>query len=229
MLFFGEWMFPVITKTRFLSAGVTHFLKQMFPGATGHYGCRYQHIFIPLIILALIGGSWTIVNKVRQKTIRLVLVIGLFAYLTYSQGVVYQMQKQNYRAGTSLTRWLPIELASWIKQNTPPDTTIALHDIGAMGYFSERILIDLVGLTNPEVLDCYWDGKNHRPYALEERDVMEYLKRKKPHYLIVVSDWDRYFNFSKHRDEHILKLIHESYPIPYYNTKYLVYQCMWQK
>lgn len=35
----------------------------------------------------------------------------------------------------------------WLKENTPPNATVATWDAGAMRYFGERYTIDLVGLS----------------------------------------------------------------------------------
>jgi DNA-binding LacI/PurR family transcriptional regulator len=39
-----------------------------------------------------------------------------------------------------------VAVAQWLERNTPPDALIAAHDIGAIGYFTGRPLLDLAGL-----------------------------------------------------------------------------------
>jgi arabinofuranosyltransferase len=41
--------------------------------------------------------------------------------------------------------------AKWLAANTPPGDSIALSDIGQFGYYSDLPVIDLVGLTSPEI------------------------------------------------------------------------------
>ena len=43
-------------------------------------------------------------------------------------------------------------MGEWLRGNTPPDAVIAALDIGAVGYASERRVLDLMGLVSPEVL-----------------------------------------------------------------------------
>jgi len=38
----------------------------------------------------------------------------------------------------------------WLRDNTPPDAVIAALDIGALGYASERRILDLAGLVSPD-------------------------------------------------------------------------------
>jgi hypothetical protein len=45
-----------------------------------------------------------------------------------------------------------IPIGKWFADQTPPETTIAALDIGALGYFSERRILDLGGLVTPELL-----------------------------------------------------------------------------
>jgi hypothetical protein len=41
-----------------------------------------------------------------------------------------------------------VAVAKWIRANTPSDTVVAAHDIGALGFFGERQIIDLGGVTD---------------------------------------------------------------------------------
>ncbi len=43
-------------------------------------------------------------------------------------------------------------LGRWCRDNTPPGSAIAIADIGAFGYYSERRVIDLAGLVTPELI-----------------------------------------------------------------------------
>lgn len=44
-----------------------------------------------------------------------------------------------------------LQIALWLKENTPPETSVALMDIGLIGYISERYILDITGLTSREV------------------------------------------------------------------------------
>lgn len=45
---------------------------------------------------------------------------------------------------------LPIGV--WLRENTDPSATVAVPDIGALGYVSERRIVDLSGLVTPEMI-----------------------------------------------------------------------------
>ncbi len=45
-----------------------------------------------------------------------------------------------------------VATALWIKDNLPPDELVATHDIGAIGYFTDRPILDIAGLVDPEAI-----------------------------------------------------------------------------
>src|SRR5688572_25400244 len=68
-----------------------------------------------------------------------------------------------------------VETAKWVEQNLPPDSVLAVHDIGALGYYVQNPLIDLAGLITPEVV----------PFIRDEPRLAEYLDSSAAEYLIV--------------------------------------------
>jgi hypothetical protein len=73
--------------------------------------------------------------------------------------------------------WVESEMvatAEWANQNLPPDALLAVHDIGAMGYFARNPLVDLAGLANPEVI----------PFIRDESRLAEYLDEKRVDFLV---------------------------------------------
>ncbi len=72
-----------------------------------------------------------------------------------------------------------VTTARWVDQNTPPDAVIAAHDIGALGYFARRPLLDLAGLVSPEVI----------PFIRDETHLAEYLHAQRAQYLVTFPGW----------------------------------------
>ena len=74
--------------------------------------------------------------------------------------------------------WVESEMvatAKWVNQNIPPAATLAVHDIGAMGYLVSNPLVDLAGLVDPEVI----------PFIRDETRLADYLNDRSVEYLIV--------------------------------------------
>jgi hypothetical protein len=72
-----------------------------------------------------------------------------------------------------------VRTARWIEENTQENALIAAHDIGALGYFSERKILDLAGLITPDVI----------PFIRNEGKLAEYLDQEKADYLVTFPSW----------------------------------------
>lgn len=199
----------------------------LFPVAIKHYWCRYQHIFIPLMIIAIAGGAVELLKMCKRKTLTILMGLLVALSLIYNQSISFTKVGKIYSGEIESTKSTLLDLAIWIKENTPEDSQIALHDIGVIGYFSGRNIIDLVGLVNPEVSRYYWDEQTNKPLAIEEREVINYLKEKKPDYLVMFPEWDRYFNFFQSGNEKCFKLIHTSNLLFPTQLRYHVYKFNW--
>jgi hypothetical protein len=74
--------------------------------------------------------------------------------------------------------WIETEMvgtAEWVQKNIPPDALLAVHDIGALGYFVPNPMIDLAGLITPDVV----------PFIRNSAGLTEYLNSRSADYLIV--------------------------------------------
>jgi hypothetical protein len=73
--------------------------------------------------------------------------------------------------------WIESEMvttAKWIQQNVPPDARLAVHDIGALGFYVPNPLVDMAGLITPDVV----------PFIRDETRLAEYLDSKSVDYLV---------------------------------------------
>jgi hypothetical protein len=67
-----------------------------------------------------------------------------------------------------------VKIAQWANENLQPETVLAVHDIGALGYFAQNPLIDLAGLVSPEVV----------PFIRDEMRLAEYIDSTPAEYLV---------------------------------------------
>jgi hypothetical protein len=72
-----------------------------------------------------------------------------------------------------------VAAAHWVAGNTPADAVVAAHDIGALGYFSHRQLIDLAGLISPEVI----------PFIRDEPKLAGFLDARRAQFLVTFPQW----------------------------------------
>ena len=198
-----------------------------FPCSIKHYWCRYQHIFIPMLILALSGGAFELLKRCRQRTVKISLTGFIALAIIYNQSLSFTSAENTYKEEMSSTRNTKIALARWLKDNTPAHALIALHDIGAVGYFSERNILDLVGLVNPEVTRYYLDQRSNMPLSLSKRNIINYLKEKRPDYLVMFPEWDKFFNVLHPANKKYFRLIYTTLPLYPTEMRYHVYECNW--
>ena len=59
------------------------------------------------------------------------------------------------------------------------DVIIGAHDIGAIGYYSSREIVDLAGLITPDVI----------PFIRNEQKLAYYLNQENADYLVSFPDW----------------------------------------
>jgi len=67
-----------------------------------------------------------------------------------------------------------VDTARWTQQNLPPDVLLAVHDIGAMGYFDQHKIVDLAGLVSPDVIS----------FIRDEAKIAEYLNKRGANYVV---------------------------------------------
>ena len=72
-----------------------------------------------------------------------------------------------------------VKTAQWVATHTEPKSIIAVHDIGAFGFFSQRDLVDLAGLISPDVI----------PFIRDEKKLAAYLDDKQVDYLVSFPEW----------------------------------------
>lgn len=131
-------------------------------GLIGLYAARlptpYQHgrYVIPalpsLILIGVVGtaqlvklGQRTVMGRVLTRT--LAVSAGLaFLIFAFSIGV------QQYRRDVTIIDEEMVTASKWIAENIPADQLLAVHDIGAVGYFAPRPVLDLAGLISPEIV-----------------------------------------------------------------------------
>jgi len=107
---------------------------------------RFLLPVVPAFFLS-IGSAWSaMMADVRWKA-RLPALTGLALALGASNFLAYRAVNKGYRGDMELAAaWRKVGL--WLHENTAQDAVIATPVPGAMGYFSKRTTIDMLGLTD---------------------------------------------------------------------------------
>jgi hypothetical protein len=138
----------------------------------------YQHgrYLIPSIPILVLLGLWGTENLPRLYRIpRQVLRLSIPVLLL----IFWVRGAEQYATDVRIIDSELTAAGVWIRDHTPPAAIIGAHDIGAIGYFSERFLVDTAGLITPEVI----------PFIRDEDLILAFLEKKHVDYVAIFPSW----------------------------------------
>ncbi len=89
------------------------------------------------------------------------------------------MGARAYATDVAIIETEMVASARWIAGHTPAGSMIAAHDIGALGFFGGRPILDLAGLASPEVI----------PFIRDERRLADLMDERHAAYLMTFPGW----------------------------------------
>jgi hypothetical protein len=141
--------------------------------ATYQHG-RYSIPVVPIFVSLGLIGTWRWIERPSQNLVRRVAqrTWGLSAILLL---VIFWLRGGvAYAQDVTLIQTEMVAAAEWIDQNTGTDALVAAHDIGALGYFAQREILDLAGLISPEVVE----------FIRDESRLMSYIRNNNADFLV---------------------------------------------
>lgn len=134
-----------------------------------HHG-RYLMPLIPLVIVLGVGElrhwrttQWTAVRRTIPWLVGI-----MFTALWLNGATTYALQVR-------LLEEQHAAVGHWVNENTPADAVVASHDIGLLGYWGKRRIVDLVGLVTPEAISIMHD----------QQALADLCRRERVSYLVV--------------------------------------------
>lgn len=132
-----------------------------------HYG-RYVMPTIPILILYGVWGTTDLMRprsphsaaRALSKAVPLALAALVLIFL--GRGAMAYSDDVGFIEGEM------VATARWLNEHTEPDEIIAVHDIGAVGFFTDRPLLDLAGLITPEVIPFITDAAKLTEWMIEQ-------------------------------------------------------------
>jgi hypothetical protein len=134
------------------------FVGLSFPACGWYMG----PVIAPLLLSAALGASF-LLRQVPTARRAVWAVLGVVALYHASQ---FPEMVRRIRKDHIWTRDHHAVVGKWLAANTPPGVTVAADNIGYIGYFSDRRILDVTGLIQNEVLEGIKRTGNRR-YALE--------------------------------------------------------------
>ena len=113
---------------------------------------RYYWYYAPLVpgFIAAAGlGVEAVKVGLRRAPVGLALGGGLLLVLALAQGNDVLLLRQNPDRRYYIYR----EVGEWLRANTAPENTVGTLEVGIIGYYSQRPMVDFAGLIQPEVAE----------------------------------------------------------------------------
>jgi arabinofuranosyltransferase len=147
---------------------------------------RYMMPLLPMfIVIGLEGMKLTLralsnISSIFQKgKSRLIAEILIGVLMAAHFGYASWQGRSVYQNTCKYISDRQVAAARWIVKNLPRDAVIATHDIGAIAFYSDRKIVDMVGLISPEMVP--------RIGSLDL--LLQFLAEKKVTHLAVLRNW----------------------------------------
>lgn len=150
----------VVLAATLWSGGLLTITATLQTATWHHY--RYQMPAYPaLVIVGAVGAVW-LITRILHKYLwaRVALLVMTMAWSGWSAIDFAHM----YTRDVNTAARMQIVLADWLRDNTPTDARVVVHDVGLIRFLGERYTIDTVGLTTAGSAKAYRNG----PGALYE-------------------------------------------------------------
>jgi hypothetical protein len=140
---------------------------------------RYAIPIIPVVlVLGMEGMKGWVESDARSVFRRLSSRAWLIA-LPVLAVIFWWLGARAYAQDVAIIETEMIAASRWISSHTEADALIAAHDIGALGYFGGRALVDMAGLVSPEVI----------PILRDEDALERFLDAREADYLMTFPGW----------------------------------------
>ena len=147
---------------------------------------RYLMPMLPAVLLMSVDGARTLVElaaqwirSFRQGGVSHVVEGMILAAIALQFGWTDVASETAYAEDCRYIGDRQVRTALWIRDHLPKDAIIATHDIGAIAYYSERRVVDMVGLVSPEMIN------NIGRFDL----LTQFLERSKVRYVAALKNW----------------------------------------
>lgn len=159
-----------------------------FMGYVGVYALRlpviYQHgrYIMPMIPAFILLGAAGLIRWIELKSEykwKRIISAAWGAAAAVVLLVFWGMGAKAYALDVAVIESEMVRVARWVQENTPKDAVVGAHDIGGLGYFSDREIIDMAGLISPDVI----------PFIRDQEQLAAYLDRKGADYLVTFPSW----------------------------------------
>jgi hypothetical protein len=160
---------------------------------TWHHG-RYTMPLVPFqMVVAAVGAHWLVGRlgigdwRLKSGGVNRQSLIASLLLLIFMAGSLWQLPHWANMLGSNSREILQIDVAlgRWLAENTPPEALIAVDDIGAIAFLSQRRIVDLNGLVSPEL----WPALQLAEGLPRNQQLTRLLSDIRPDYLAIFPLW----------------------------------------
>jgi hypothetical protein len=139
-----------------------------------NYHWYYAPYYVFACFYAGAGASWLVryFHTTGNRWVNVGGRVAVFAFVIFMISRNFIMT--NIKNGTYDRRADYYEIAIWVKENTPMTAQLAALEIGTLGWYSERPIVDLCGLVSPSIAKLY-----------KTRDYAGFYSHHSPEYVLV--------------------------------------------
>lgn len=138
---------------------------------------RYVIPTIPIfLLLSAVGTYFLLQGALKEKKL---LIFGYKVAVTVILFIFFVLGGRALAEDVAIIQTEMVDTAKWIHENLPASSVIAAHDIGALGFYANRQIVDLAGLISPEVI----------PFIRDEEQLSNYMDLNGVNYLVVFPGW----------------------------------------
>jgi len=148
---------------------------------------RYFWYYAPLVpgFIVLVAAGLDQILLFREKiSPRLASIVTLIVFITLFAVLSFSQLRNAWRARSLQDQRIPIytQAGEWLRQNTAPDATVGTLEVGAIGYYSQRFMVDFAGLIQPDVARQLTANTTYEDAALYAVDTYQ------PDYIVLFQD-----------------------------------------
>ncbi len=113
-------------------------------------------IFDLLMVAAVSGLAILLVRAVnlsggQSRLLHVLPVVVILAIVVLPVMPDYMFQANLFGNSVKNINEQQVHIGYWLRDNTPRDAVLAIHDAGALRFFSNRTVIDIAGLVSPDI------------------------------------------------------------------------------
>lgn len=139
---------------------------------------RYLIPVLPIYYFWGLAGTINILASLKSNKYWIIKSTWIFSIIAI-QLIFFVLGTSAFSKDVAFIEDQMVNVALWIENSTQKDSVLAVHDIGAIGYFTSRELIDLAGLVSPDII----------PFIRDQDKIGIYLNKQNADYLITFPSW----------------------------------------